>query len=195
MTEDATLDRRMAVPRLIGDPSDFLIVSGLAGAAKDIGQLSGEAPNCYLLGGAMGAATMMGLGLALSQPERRVLVVTGDGELLMSLGALATVGVMQPPNLAIVCVDNGHYGETGNQRSHTELGVDLALIAQGAGIAVTRRVEAEDQIDAAGAVLRQSNGPCFVLLRVAEGPPPGYKRSFDAVARKVAFRTALLGHE
>ena len=187
------LDRREAVPRLIGDPADFLIVSGLAGTAKDMGHLTQEAPNAFLLGGAMGAAAMMGLGLALVQPERRVLVVTGDGELLMSLGALANVGIMQPPNLAIVCVDNGHYGETGNQESHTERGVDLATIAEGAGIAVTRRVEREDQIDEAGAVLRQSNGPCFVLLRVSDGPPAAYKRSFDAVARKVAFRTALLG--
>ena len=138
MALEPTLDRRTAVPRLIGDPSDFLIVSGLAGAAKDVGHLTGEAPNCFLLGGAMGAATMMGLGLALVQPERRVLVVTGDGELLMSLGALTNVGVMQPANLAILCVDNSHYGETGHQRSHTALGVDLAAIAQGAGIATTR---------------------------------------------------------
>ena len=82
----------------------------------------------------MGGATAMGLGLALAQPTRRVLVMTGDGELLMNVGSLATVAIMHPPNLSIVCVDNGHYGETGYQKSHTSLGVDLAAIVAGAGI-------------------------------------------------------------
>jgi len=193
MTETGSLDRRSAVPRLIGDPSDFLIVAGLAGTAREIGHLTDGAPNAFLLAGAMGAATMMGLGLALVQPERRVLVVTGDGELLMSLGALTNVGVLQPPNLAIVCVDNGHYGETGNQLSHTSLGVDLAAIAAGAGIAATRTATTEAEIDAAAPLLRESNGPAFVLLKVSDAPPPTFIRSFDAVESKHAFRRALLG--
>src|SRR5690606_15575657 len=124
----------------VGRHEDFLIVTGLAGAARDIAQLTGDGAHTYLLGGAMGAACMMGLGLALARPDKRVLVVTGDGELLMSLGALATIAVMNPPNLAVVCVDNGHYGETGWQRSHTGLGVDLERIAAGAGIKATRTI-------------------------------------------------------
>ena len=73
----------------------------------------------------MGAACMMGFGLALARPDKHVLVVTGDGELLMNLGSLANIAVFNPSNLSIVCVDNGHYGETGYQKSHTSLGVDL----------------------------------------------------------------------
>ena len=87
---EAKLDRNIAVPRLIGNPEDFLIVAGLAGTAKDAAHLTGDGSNAYMLAGVMGAATMIGAGLALAQPERRVLVMTGDGELLMGLGSLAT---------------------------------------------------------------------------------------------------------
>lgn len=193
MARNRSLDRREAVPTLVGDPSEFLIISGLAGSAKDIGHVTKEATNVFLLGGAMGASVSMGLGLALAQPARRVLVVTGDGELLMNIGALATVGCMQPPNLSIVCIDNGHYGETGNQESHTSHGIDLELIAKGSGIEVTRSVREEDDLADASAVLRNTNGPSFVLLRVCDGPPAAYKRNFDAVERKVIFRRHLLG--
>ena len=119
------LDRREAVPALIGRHEDFLIVTGLAGTARDVAALTRDGAHIYTMAGAMGGAAMIGLGLALARRDRRVLVVTGDGELLMNVGALATIAVMNPPNLAIVCVDNGHYGETGYQQSHTSLGVDL----------------------------------------------------------------------
>ena len=189
----SVLDRRDAVPKLIGDPSDFLFVTGLAGTAKDIAALTDDAANVFTMAGAMGAAVSIGLGLALSQPERRVLVATGDGELLMNLGALATVAVMRPPNFAIVCVDNGHYGETGWQQSHTSLGVDLEAMAAGAGIPATRTVTDDSEIPAASKLIRQSNGPAFVVLKVKPGEPPAYKRNMDAAACRVRFRNALLG--
>lgn len=188
------LDRRQAVPALIGDHRDFLIVAGLAGAAKDVAALSGDAGHVFAMAGAMGAAVMTGFGLALARPDRRVLVVTGDGELLMNVGALATVGIVNPPNLAILCVDNGHYGETGYQHSHTSLGVDLAAIASGAGIAHNCTVAAASQIDKAGALLRAGNGACFVLLRVKPTDPPAVKRLLDPGACRVRFRQSLLGH-
>ena len=106
------LDRAEAVPALVGNPDDFLIVAGLAGPAKDIGALTRDGANAFIFAGAMGGAVTTALGLALAQPNKRVLCVTGDGDLLMSLGALATVGVMQPSNLSIVCVDNALYQET-----------------------------------------------------------------------------------
>jgi phosphonopyruvate decarboxylase len=134
------LDRREAVPALLGRHEDFLIVTGLAGTAKDIGALTRDGGHTFTMAGAMGAACMMGLGLALARPDKRVLVITGDGELLMNVGALATIAVMNPANLSIVCVDNGHYGETGYQKSHTSLGVDLEKIAIGSGIKVTRTI-------------------------------------------------------
>ena len=100
---------------MIENPGDFLMVAGLAGTAWEMSALTHESPSLFGLGGAMGAAPMMALGLALAQPKRRVLVATGDGELLMNVGALATIALQNPPNLTIICVDNGHYGETGNQ--------------------------------------------------------------------------------
>src|SRR5947208_6229263 len=140
------LDRREAVPALIGRHEDFLIVTGLAGPAKDVAALTGDGAHTYAMAGAMGGAAMIGLGLALARPDRRVLVVTGDGELLMNIGALATIAVMNPPNLAVLCVDNGHYGETGYQKSHTSLGVDLEKIAAGSGIKATRTIGAQDEL-------------------------------------------------
>ena len=103
--ENLVLERGEAVPALIGRHEDFLIVAGLGGTASDVGAVAGDAAHVYSLAGAMGAAAMMGLGLALARPDKRVLVVTGDGELLMNVGSLATIAVADPANLAILCVD------------------------------------------------------------------------------------------
>lgn len=190
---DFVLDRRQAVPALIGRHEDFLIVTGLAGTAKDVAALTQDGSHVYTMAGAMGAATMMGFGLALAQPGRRVLVVTGDGELLMNVGSLATIAVHDAPNLSIVCVDNGHYGETGYQKSHTSLGVDLEQMAIGAGIKATRTVSREDQIADASRFIRETNGTAFVCLRVSAGDPPSYRRLMDPSACRTRFRSALLG--
>jgi len=186
------LDRNHAVPALVGNPNDFLFIAGLAGTAYEIASITNDGDNQFGLGGAMGAALSMGLGLALAQPERRVLIATGDGELLMNVGALATIGVLNRPNLSILCVDNGHYGETGFQKSHTSLGVDLERMAIGAGIASTMTVEREDQIAAGARMLRESNGTCFVVVRVSTAEPRKDKLSFDAPAARTRFRKALL---
>lgn len=187
------LNRRTAVPALVGKHEDFLIVSGLAGTSKDMASLTGDGAHLYAMAGAMGAATAMGLGLALAQPDRRVLAITGDGELLMNVGTLATIAVLNPANLSIVCVDNGHYGETGYQKSHTSFGVDLERIAIGAGFKMSCTIEREDQLVRGTAMLRQSNGACFVLLRVSPEEPPAVKRLLEPAACRVRFRTALLG--
>jgi thiamine pyrophosphate-dependent acetolactate synthase large subunit-like protein len=189
---DFVLDRREAVPALLGRHEDFLIVTGLAGTARDIAALTGDGEHTFTMAGAMGAACMTGLGLALARPDKRVLVVTGDGELLMNVGALATIAVMNPANLSIVCVDNGHYGETGYQKSHTSLGVDLEKIAIGSGIRMTRTIRGEAEIADGARLLRAGNGAAFVLLRVKPTDPPGYKRDMDAAAVRARFKTALL---
>ena len=187
-------DRNEAVPALLGDTDDFLIVAGLAGTAKDTANIVRDRANAFYFGGAMGGAVAMGLGLALAQPERKVLVITGDGELLMNVGTLATVAVRNPSNLAIVCVDNGHYGETGYQLSHTSLGTDLAQMAAGAGIANVRTVTEANEIAEASGMLRQSNGASFVLLKVSpKETERKFKRPLDGTANKVRFREALLG--
>ena len=187
------LDRREAVPALIGRHEDFLIVTGLAGTARDVAALTKDGAHTYTMAGAMGGACMIGLGLALARRDRRVLVVTGDGELLMNVGALATIAVMNPPNLAIVCVDNGHYGETGYQQSHTSLGVDLEKIAAGAGIKLTRTIEAADDLAAGARLIREANAAAFVLLRVKPTEPPSFKRVMDPALCRDRFRAALLG--
>ena len=189
-----TLDRITAVPDVVGNADDFLIIGGLAGTAKDMASLTKDGANYYGLAGAMGAAVSIGLGLALARPDRKVLVATGDGELLMNIGALATVSVLNPPNLRILCVDNGHYGETGYQKSHTCLGVDLEQMAIGAGIKSTCSIEKEADIAKGAKMLRESNGSCFVLLRVKPTDGPKVKRLMDPDASRVRFRMGSLGH-
>ena len=187
------LDRREALPELLGRHEDFLIVAGLSGASRDIAALTRNGPHAYIMLGAMGGACMIGLGLALARPDRRVLVVTGDGELLMNVSALATIAVMNPPNLAIVCVDNGHYGETGYQKSHTSLGTDLAMIAGGAGIKLIRTIEQQADIAAGASLIREANATAFVLLRVKPTEPPADQRVLDPALGRLRFRAALLG--
>ncbi|HKD58769.1 MAG TPA: thiamine pyrophosphate-dependent enzyme [Hyphomicrobiaceae bacterium] len=184
------LDRRQAVPALIGRHQDFLIVTGLAGTSRDIAALTGDGAHTYTMAGAMGGAAMIGLGLALARRDKRVLVVTGDGELLMNVGSLATIAVLNPPNLSIVCVDNGHYGETGYQRSHTSLGVDLEKIAAACGIKRTLAIEQEAELAAGARLIREGNGASFVLLRVKPTEPPAYKRDLDPASCRTRFRVA-----
>jgi thiamine pyrophosphate-dependent acetolactate synthase large subunit-like protein len=184
------LDRRDAVPALIGRHEDFLVVSGLAGTSRDVAALTGDGAHTYTMAGAMGGACMIGLGLALARPDRRVLVVTGDGELLMNVGALATIAVMNAPNLAIVCVDNGHYGETGYQKSHWGRS---RKIAAGSGIKATRTIASREEIPDGARLLREGNGTAFVVLRVKPTDPPAFKRNMDPSACRNRFRAALLG--
>src|SRR3989441_11976028 len=120
----------------------------------------------------MGGAGAMGRGLALAQPTRRVLVMTGDGELLMNVGSLATVAIMHPPNLAIVCVDNGHYGETGYQQSHTSLGVDLEKIAAGAGLPLPPTIEAAGELAPGGGPVPRGKSPPLLAPPGQAHPPP-----------------------
>ena len=186
------LDRREAVPALIGRHEDFLIVAGLAGTSKDVAALTRDGAHTFTMAGAMGGATMMGLGLALARRDKRVLVVTGDGELLMNLGSLATIAVLDPPNLSIIVVDNGHYGETGYQKSHTSLGVDLEKIAAGAGIKRTLAIDKAADLPEGSRLIREGNGAAFVLLRVNEAGPPSFKRDLNPALCRARFREATL---
>jgi phosphonopyruvate decarboxylase len=188
---EATLDRRQAVPALIARPHDWLVVAGLAGAAQELTAITDDGPNVFALAGAMGAAPMMALGLALAQPARQVLCVTGDGELLMNIGALATIALLNPLNLSIVCVDNGKYGETGNQDSHTGLGVRLDLIAAGAGIPAVFTINTSAEIEEGRKLLEAGIGLCFILLRVKEGPALKVRRVLQPHVVRDRFRAAL----
>lgn len=187
------VNRQEAIPALLANHEDLLIVTGLAGSAKDIGHLTKDGDNTFTMAGAMGGAAAMGLGLALAQPNKRVVVVTGDGELLMNLSSLATIAVAKAPNLSVVCVDNGHYQETGDQESHTSQGVDLAAIAAGSGIKTCRTVTTMQEVEDARQLLAGANDTCFIHVKIDRTPPPVFKRDMDAANVKTRFRKALLG--
>ena len=187
-----TLDRRKLLPRLFPAPERYLFVAGLAGAARDAAALTGDAANLFTMAGTMGAAVSMGLGVALAAPESEVAVITGDGELLMNVGALATVASMMPQNLSIVCVDNGCHGETGGQSGHTARRTDLARMAEGAGLPATLSVASAAQLDEAARFLAQAPAPRFLWARVSPGPPCEFKRDLDAAACRLRFRDAYL---
>lgn len=183
-----SLDRKTAVPAVIGEHNDFAIVCGLAGPSRDVAHLTKDGPHIFAMGGTMGAACSVGLGLALAQPRRRVLVVTGDGELLMNVGTLATIATAGVTNLSILCVDNGHYGETGYQRSHTSRGVDLEVMARGAGIGRTLTVQHETQLQQGHATLRDGSCSVFVNLQTGKDEPPTYPRLLEPAAVRLRFK-------
>ena len=184
------LDRREVLGVLFPDPGAYLMVAGLAGSARDAAALTGEADYLFAFGGAMGGAVPMGLGMALAAPDRKVAVVTGDGELLMNAGALASVASTMPANLSIVCIDNARHGETGGQTGHTARRTDLAKLAEGAGIPATMTARDRAGLDAAANFLDSAPGPRFVCVRVAPGPPADYARSWDPAQCRLRFRRA-----
>jgi thiamine pyrophosphate-dependent acetolactate synthase large subunit-like protein len=189
------LDRRRVVARLLRDRGDALVVAGLGGPAYDVAA-AGDTPLNFYLWAAMGGAAMTGLGLARAQPGRRVVVVTGDGEMLMGLGSLATIAVDAPGNLALVVIDNEHYGETGMQRAHTGRGVDLAGIAGAAGFADAVAVRTDAELDALARRLFTAPGPIFAAVKVsAEAPPAMVLPPRDGPYLRSRLREALLGRE
>jgi thiamine pyrophosphate-dependent acetolactate synthase large subunit-like protein len=177
---------------LLADRKDLLVVAGLGSTAWDI-TAAGDSPLNFPLWGAMGNAAMFGLGLALAQPNRRVLVLTGDGEMLMGMGSLATIGVQKPRNLSVVVIDNERYGETGMQATHTAAGVDLAKVAQGCGFRVARQIRNAAQLPALRAAIHRSSGPLFAQVKVVAEKIPLVLPPRDGALLKARFRRALLG--
>ena len=187
---ESTIDRHDLLPHLFPDPGAYLLLAGLAGAAKDTAAWMQEADNLITLGGAMGGAIPMALGMALAAPERRIAVITGDGELMMNAGALATVASAAPQNLIIVCIDNGQHGETGGQPGHTSKRTNLTTLAEGSGIASVMTVSAPEDLSAARDFLADGIAPKFLWVRVRPGPPADYRRNWDLVECRLRFRLA-----
>ena len=187
----AMLDRRHAVATLLAGRKDILLVTGLGSPSYDAFAAGDHDANFYLWG-AMGAAAVMGLGLALAQPKRPVLVLTGDGEQLMGLGALATIAVKRPGNLSLVVLDNGRYGETGSQLSHSGLGVDLHRVAEAAGFPLALDIHEEAGLAALRAELgKTTGGPRYATIRIAPESPPRALPARDGVFLKNRFRRHL----
>ncbi len=191
-SEHFPLRRREVAAALLAERGGLLVIAGLGSTAWDV-TAAGDDPLNFPLWGAMGGAAMIGLGLALAQPARRVLVITGDGEMLMALGALATIAVQQPSNLALVVFDNERYGETGMQATHTAHGVDLSAVARACGFPVAEAVRDHSQLDDALPVIRTAAGPLFYSIKVRAEPLPFALPPRDGAHLKDRFRRALLG--
>ena len=185
------LDRREAVRALLADRGNLLVISGLGSSSYDVFDAGDHDGNFYLWG-AMGGAAVMGLGLAQAQPQRPVLVITGDGEQLMGVGSLLTIAARAPANLSIAVLDNGHFGETGMQRSHSGLGARLDAIATGAGFRSAVEITDMDGIAAFRSdVKRLSGGPRLALIRIATTHVDRALPPRDGVFLKNRFRQHL----
>lgn len=190
MSSSNKLDRRAVVTALLEDRGDLAVVSGLGSSSYDL-MAAGDHPLNYYLWAAMGSAAMVGLGLATTRPERPVLVVTGDGEQLMGFGGLATIAIRQPRNLSIVVLDNGHFGETGMQSSHTGRGLDLAGVAAACGFPSVSRVTAMDELAALRRRVQAREGLHLATVSIAAINLPRVLPPRDGVQVKNRFRAAL----
>jgi len=191
-SEHYPLRRRAVVKELLAQRGELLVVAGLGASAWDV-TAAGDEPLNFPLWGAMGGAVPLGLGLALAQPSRRILVITGDGEMLMGLGSLATIAIQAPPNLAIVVLDNERYGETGMQLTHTAGSVDLAAIAAASGIPVCRMITDKKGLKSALPQICKGIGPVFINIKVRAENLPLVLPPKDGAYLKDRFRLALLG--
>ena len=188
--QQTAVDRREFVAALLAKLPDALVITGLGSPTYDV-FAAGDRDRNFYLWGAMGGASIMGLGLAIARPDQQVLVITGDGEQLMGLGGLSTIGAQQPKNLTIVVLDNGHFGETGMQRSHTSLGTDLAAVARACGIGNAFRVDDMSGVDRIAEAALARGGACFAQVIVKADDLPRALPSRDGVHLKNRFRKEL----
>jgi thiamine pyrophosphate-dependent acetolactate synthase large subunit-like protein len=188
LPNDGTLDRRAVAAVLLRDPGDLLVVTGLGSTTYDAGA-AGDRPLNFYLWGAMGGAAMIGLGLAIAQPKKHVLVLTGDGEQLMGIGALATLAAARRPNLSVAVLDNARFGETGSQRSHTGHGTDLAAVAAACGWEATATARDMDAVEALRPRLRSE--ALFAVIRIAPNEVPRHLPPRDGTYLTHRFRAAL----
>ena len=186
------LDRRPLVKALLEDRGDLLVVTGLGSPTYDVAA-AGEHPLNFYLWAGMGCAAMIGLGLALARPDRRVAVITGDGEALMGLGSLATIGVKRPSNFSIVVLDNQHYGETGMQASHTHAGIDLVGIAKASRFAQALTITQMSEVANVRKLIHKEQGPHLIRAMIKNEDVPRVLPSRDGVDNKLKFQRALAG--
>lgn len=183
-------DRRSLVAELLKERGDTLVVGGLGASTWDLAAADLDDRNVYLWGG-MGLACSIGLGLALAQPEKRVVVVTGDGEMLMGVGSLATIACAAPPNLAILVLDNQAFGETGKQAGLTAGPTDIVAMAEGAGLAAARNVSSPDDLSDLKMFLFRQAGPVLAVARVALTDDPLVLPTNNGALMAARFRSAL----
>ena len=186
------LKRRRVVETLLADRGDLLVIGGLGAPAWDI-TAAGDHPNNFPMWGAMGGAAVLGLGLALAQPKRNVLVVTGDGEMLMGIGSLATIGISKAPNLSIVVLDNEAYGETGQQDTATKHGVSLSGIARACAMKDCRDINTMVEVQALRDRIHQGGGSLFAQIKIDPEKIPLVLPPRDSTFIKNRMRVSILG--
>lgn len=191
MNAMATMNRRTAVARILQKRGDALVVASLGNPTYDTSAAGDDDRNFYVWG-AMGGGCMVAFGLALAQPQRQVWAFVGDGEMMMGLGSLATIGVRAPSNLKIIVIDNEHYGETGMQAAHSGRGVDIAGVAKACGIADSATLRSEAELADRVPGLQQPGLQCLVL-KVAAAPEPASLPARDGPYLRSRFREAVLG--
>ena len=186
------MQRRTVVAALLENrPADMVVVSSLGNPTWDVASVGDHALNFNFIG-AMGQAGPFALGLAMARPEKRIVLFVGDGELLMSLGVLATIANQAPANLAVVALDNESYVETGSQPSATAGPTDLEAVARGCGFVHTRAVVDETPLDDIRVMVWEGEGPLFVNIKiVAEALPLVFPYSFDGAMAMNRFRGAV----
>ena len=187
------MHRRDVVAQLLEDRGELLVIGSLS-SVSDITSMGDHDLN-FPMWGAMGGGAMLGLGLALAQPRRKTLVVTGDGEMLMGIGALATIAVMQPRNLYVVVLDNEHYAETGMQQGHTGRGVNLAGMAKAAGFAHALNIDGEAGVRRLRRLIYKGDGPLFAQVKIVPERMPMVLPPRDGAFIKNRFRIAVLGSD
>ena len=191
---DGLLLRRPLVAKLLAERDDALVVTGLGSPTYDVAAAGDRAENFYLWG-AMGLAAMTGLGLAMAQPERRVLVVTGDGEMLMGAGSLAGIAGAAPANLAILVLDNESFGETGRQSGLSGGRTEIAAMAKACGFADSLTLQQEDQLSAAGGLLWRNAGPTMVVAKVTLDQEMPVLPSLDGAFLTLRMRERLANRQ
>ena len=186
------LNRRLVISELLKERENSLIVNGLGGTCWDVASLGDNDLNFYVWGG-MGNACMIGLGLALSQPDKKVIVITGDGEMLMGIGSLATIALKQPKNLSIVVFDNELYGETGNQKTHTAYCTNLSKIAIGSGIINSSIILTQEDLFSLSSEIHQIKNLSFSVIKINQDQEEIVLPIREGAFIKSRFRRALLG--
>lgn len=193
-TAGSMLERRSVVHRILKDRGDAAVVTGIGNASHDVASAGDDDRNMYLFG-IMGGAAMVAFGIAVAQPKRRVVVITGDGEMLAGVGSLATIGVEKPKNLSIVVIDNQAYGATGNQHTHTARGVDLVGIAAASGFDRTALITDNNGLEAAIDDIYTRPGPYFAVVKVMTKTGSRVTVPNDGTRISRRFRKAVAGED
>ena len=193
MSQNISLDRREVVASLLKNRKDLLVVSGLGSATYDCAAVD-DHPNNFYLWGAMGGTASLAFGLALAQPRRPILALTGDGDMLMGLGALATIGTQGPKNLTIIILDNEEYGETGSQPSATALGTSLSDVARATSTNIVEDITNMNEVNNISKLMHEKAGPLFVNIKIDSGNPKKVLPSRDGHYLSNRFRESVLSY-